>query len=421
MAEYTDFGFMRPEGDDGPVKNFFKRLFTPQQGLVGQAPAMGVSSSPQKQKPLNNADQMDAYANESIKELAKPGLFQGFRERQIRKAYEKGEIDNPPFKPGFSRKEATVGLPKSFNYKYLQYMQQPGFIERLGREMYGPSYKYGSNPENDKSINQRYGNMVDEIKNTRSDILNIGFMPYGGKTYPGSGEKGSHIQFVNGLMAINRPTYMHEHSHAMYPQDQSTEPQKFYEAIPGTAPNIAKQKMAEEESKLNEIRKVVGQNMQLAGIRPAVTQGLDGDYYIRRSLQEPEKYGSSISNEQLLKYYNALPENKRTVEYNPQSYQNIRNDMNNFTVSEEATPTEARARVTTLRDALIQQGMPQNKPYTNEKLQKALKNKKFSDMGSYQDLKKEAGLSDEQIIYLLNNLAQAPQRQSQYQALQNMA
>jgi len=50
-----------------------------------------------------------------------------------------------------------------------------------------------------------------------------------------------------------------------------------------------------------------------------------------------------------------------------------------------------------------------------------LKNKKFSDMGSYQDLKKEAGLSDDQIIYLLNNLAQAPQRQAQYQALQRMA
>jgi hypothetical protein len=388
---------------------------------VGQAPASGVSNSAEKSRPLNNAQQMDAYANERIKELAKPGLFQGFRERQLRKAYEKGEIDNPPFKPGFNRKEATVGLPKSFNYKYLQYMQQPGFVERVGREMYGPSYKYGSNPEKDKSIDQRYGEMVDEIKNTRSDILNIGFMPYGGKTYPGSGEKGSHIQFVSGLMALNRPAYMHEHSHAMYPKDQTTDSQRFYESIPGTASNIAKQKMAEEESKLNKIREVLGQNLGLLGINPAPTQGLDKDYYIRRAFQEPEKYGDFINNEQLLKYYNALPEDKRTVQYNPQEYQNIRNDMNNFTVSDEATPTEARARVTTLRDALIQQGMPQNKPYTNEKLQKALKNKKFSDLGSYQDLKKEAGLSDEQIIYLLNNLAQSPQRQAQYQAIQRIA
>jgi 5-bromo-4-chloroindolyl phosphate hydrolysis protein len=64
--------------------------------------------------------------------------------------------------------------------------------------------------------------------------------------------------------------------------------------------------------------------------------------------------------------------------------------------------------------------MPQNKQYTKEGVQKAVESGKLNDMGSYKELK-ESGLSDDQIIYLLNNLAQAPQRQAQYQALQRMA
>ena len=49
MAQYTDFGFMRPE-DDGPVKTFFKRLFMPQRGLVGQAPVTLKKREPIKEK-----------------------------------------------------------------------------------------------------------------------------------------------------------------------------------------------------------------------------------------------------------------------------------------------------------------------------------------------------------------------------------
>lgn len=83
-------------------------------------------------------------------------------------------------------------------------------------------------------------------------------------------------------------------------------------------------------------------------------------------------------------------------------------------------PTEVRARTTALRKSLIDQGMPQSKQYTKDKVQKAIQGGKLNDFGSYKELK-EAGLSEDQIIYLLNNLAQAPQRQAQYQALRNMA
>lgn len=419
MAQNTDFGFMRPE-DDGPVKNFFKRLFTPQQGLVGQVPALGSSNLPQKQKPLTNAEQMDAYENERIKELTKPGLFQGIRERQLKKAIDQGEIDNPPFKPGFNREDATVKLPRSFNYRYLQYMQQPGFIERLGREMYGPSYKYGSNPENDKQIDQRYGGMLNEIKNTKSDILNVGFMPYGGKTYTGSGEKGSHIQFVNGLMALNRPTYMHEHSHAMYPKDIATEPQNFYEKIPGTEAEKVVQERFKNEQALQGMVGAINKHLQEVGLG----EWNDDTRLKRNILEKPQDAINHLGANEIVRLYSQLPKEKRspTLAYNPEAVKMAENVANKKMsgLSDEASPTEVRARATALRDALIQQGMQQNRQYTKEKLEKAMKNPKFNDMGSYNDLKKEAGLTDDQIIYLLNNLAQAPQRQGQYQALRNM-
>lgn len=408
---YTDFGFMRPDGQDGPISNFFKRLFVPQQGLVGQVPA----TAPEKKEPQN---QFDKYTNQRVQEIAGSGLLQGMRERQLKKSLEKGEVENSPFKPGFSKKQAEVPLPRSFNQNYLEYMQQPGFVERLGREMYGPSYKYGTNAENDKAIKERYGQMISNVKNTRGSIYNVGFMPFAAKYYPN--RKGGEIEFASPMTALSRPTYMHEFSHAMYPQETS-DAQRFYETIPGTQANIAKQKMAEEQAKMSQIRGIIGQNMELAGIKPKPAQGgPDEDYYIRRALEEPTKYGGFINNEQLMKYYNALPEEKRTVQYNPQEYSAIRNAASNMSVSEEATPTEVRARVTALRDAMIKQGFPQNRTYTKDKLEKAMKGKGFNDMGSYNDLKKEAGLSDDQIIYLLNNLAQAPQRQSQFQAIQQM-
>lgn len=53
MAEYTNFGFMRP-GGDGPVKRFFKRVFRPQRGLVGDVPVTELkrTTPPVKEKQL---------------------------------------------------------------------------------------------------------------------------------------------------------------------------------------------------------------------------------------------------------------------------------------------------------------------------------------------------------------------------------
>jgi len=383
MAQNTDFGFMRPEDEDGKKPTVFWR--NKQEPSFGQKAAQFF-----------------------------PNLIDRIRQNRMNKLYQQGEQIQGINK---SNSDIEVSLPKSFNKDYLQYMKEPGFVERLGREMNGPSYRYGSNPQKDAEIQSRYNEMIDNVKGTRSSIINRGFTGEGGH-YDQQGK----IVFADSGMAQRTPVKFHEYSHAMVPQEKYG--REFYEMIPGSEPNVAKQKMAEQQAKLGQIRGLVGQNMELAGIRPAVNQGPDEDYYIRRAFQEPEKYGSFINNEQLLKYYNALPEDKRSIQYNPKDYQGLGDSMKRYSGEMRDSylemPTEVRARTTAVRKALIDKGMPQNKQYTKEGVQKAVQNGKLNDFNSYKELK-ESGLSDDQIIYLLNNLAQAPQRQAQYQALQRMA
>lgn len=381
---YTDFGFIRPENGEQKPTVFWRN----------------------KEEPSFGQKAMQFF----------PNLIGKIRQNKLNKLYQQGEQVQGINK---SDKDIEVMLPKRFNREYLQYMQEPGFIERLGREVEGPSYKYGSNPEKDAAIKARYDEMIGNVKGTRSSIINRGFTGEGGH-YDQQGK----IVFADPGMAKKTPVKFHEYSHAMIPLSQEKYGREFYEMIPGSEPNVAKQKMAEQQAKLGQIRGLVGQNMELAGIRPAVAQGPDEDYYIRRALQEPEKYGSFINNEQLLKYYSALPESKRSIQYNPKDYEGLGESMKRYAGEMRDSylemPTEVRARATALRKALIDQGMPQNRQYTKEKVQKAIQSGKVNDLGSFNELKK-SGLSDDQIIYLLNNLAQAPQRQGQYQALRNMA
>jgi hypothetical protein len=385
MAEYTNFGFMRPGEDE-----------TPKAG----APLRNEEEPPFGQKAMQFF----------------PKLIDKIRQNRLDKLYKQGEQVQ-----GINKKDKDieVKLPKSFNRDYIKYMKEPGFIERLGREMNGPEYRYGTDPEKDSEIQSRYNEMIGNVKEVRPSIINRGFTAEGGR-YDQQGR----IIFADNLMAQKTPVKFHEYSHAMVPLKQEKYGKEFYEMIPGSEPNVAKQKMAEQQAKLGQIRGLVSQNMELAGIKPAVTQGADQDYYIRRALQEPEKYGSFINDEQLLKYYDALPENKRSVQYNPQEYQGSKDSMKKYSGEMRETylemPTEVRARTTALRKALIDQGMPQSKQYTKDNVEKAIKGGKVNDFDSYKELK-ESGLSEDQIIYLLNNLAKAPQRQSQYQALQKMA
>lgn len=381
---YTDFGFMRPEDEDGKKPTVFWR---------------------NKQEPSFGQKALQFF----------PNLIDKMRQNRLNKLYQQGEKEYGINK---SNKDIEVKLPKNINKEYLQYMSQPGFIERLGREMHGTNYRYGSDAQKDAEIQNRYNQMRGNVEDVEPRIINRGFTGEGGEF------KNGKITFASGLFAKDNPTRFHEYSHAMLPLSIEKPGYDFYANIPGSEPNLAEQKRAEEATNIDKIRSIVGQNMELAGIRPRTQQGLDEDYYIRMGIQNPEKYGSYVNKEQLLKYYNSLPKEKRTIQYNPKDYV-INEEMKNRYLGDMKDeylqmPTEVRARATVLRKGLIDQGMPQNRQYTKEKVQKAMEGGKVNDRNSYKELK-ESGLSDDQIIYLLNNIAQAPQRQAQYQALRNMA
>jgi hypothetical protein len=386
-----------------PVTRFAKKKVVPKPKIV------------KSEAPIQAASEQEPSFGQKVADFF-PNLIDKIRQNRLNKLYQQGEKVY-----GINKKDEDiqVKLPKSINKEYLQYMQQPGFIERLGREVHGPNYRYGSSPEKDAEIQSRYNRMIGNVEAVQPRIINRGFTGEGGEYKDGK------ITFADSAMAQSTPVRFHEYSHAMIPLSQEKYGQEFYEMIPGSEPNVAKQKMSEQATRLNQIRGIVGQNMDLAGIRPAPAgQGADEDYYIRRAFTNPEKYRDFVTNEQLLKYYNALPENKRLIQYNPKEYEGIGESMKRYSgdMRDEylQMPTEVRARTTALRKGLIDRGMPQNKQYTKEGVQKAVESGKLNDMGSYKELK-ESGLSDDQIIYLLNNLAQAPQRQAQYQALQRMS
>ena len=100
MAEYTDFGFMRPEGD-GPVKRFFKRVFRPQRGLVGDVPVTRLKKTEPVKKVV-------------VKETApkpEPSLPPFEREREVMKRW----VEHPSYKGRLEKEiygEGPVMVPQ---------------------------------------------------------------------------------------------------------------------------------------------------------------------------------------------------------------------------------------------------------------------------------------------------------------------
>jgi uncharacterized protein YqkB len=153
MAEVTNFSFMRPEetaGGDGPIKQFFQRLFNRSQGgLVGDAPARLV-------KKKEDDDDTNPY---------------GFRihtppERIARKAQ-----GLPRFDPARRASEGAISdgekrdIDEDERQRMLAYMRHPSYKERLKKEIFYDSF----NP-NDK----RYQKTVDdEYKRRIQDMESI--------------------------------------------------------------------------------------------------------------------------------------------------------------------------------------------------------------------------------------------------------
>lgn len=123
---YTDFGFMRPEGnaeeDGGPVKNFFKKLFRPQRGLVGDVPVTGLKKS----EPIVRQDPNRRVIPDGLSDAEKIAIEQDERE------------------------------------KMLEYMRHPSYKERLKKEIFYDSFN-PNNKRNVKTLEDEYSRRLSEV------------------------------------------------------------------------------------------------------------------------------------------------------------------------------------------------------------------------------------------------------------------
>lgn len=163
---YTDFGFMRPEGnveeDGGPVKNFFKKLFRPQRGLVGDVPVTGLKKS-------------------------EPIVRQDPNRRAV---------------PGGLSDAEKIAIEQDEREKMLEYMRHPSYKERLKKEIFYDSFN-PNNKRNVKTLEDEYSRRLSEvttipISRGRFSEVKDSEMPYAqyfgitesGHAFPG-GYKGS--------------------------------------------------------------------------------------------------------------------------------------------------------------------------------------------------------------------------------------
>jgi len=148
MAEVTNFSFMRPEetaGGDGPIKQFFQRLFNRSQGgLVGQAPATLVKKEPPYIAPPHENGRTypgDLWKKPTIVHTIDP----------IRRATPEAITDGE-----------KAAIDQSEKERMLEYMRHPSYKERLKKEIFYDSFKPGDKSHN-KTVDDEYERRINEI------------------------------------------------------------------------------------------------------------------------------------------------------------------------------------------------------------------------------------------------------------------
>lgn len=148
MAEVTNFSFMRPEetaGGDGPIKQFFQRLFNRNQGgLVGQSPARLVK------KKESTSEQPDDFRRSTPPFWYKPSPIAKLN--PTRKASE-GAIPD-------GEKEA---IDQSEREKMLEYMRHPSYKERLKKEIFYDSFN-PSDKSHQKTVDNEYKRRLQDME-----------------------------------------------------------------------------------------------------------------------------------------------------------------------------------------------------------------------------------------------------------------
>jgi hypothetical protein len=404
MAEYTNFGFMRP-GEDGPVKRFFKRVFRPQRGLVGDIPVTRLA----KTAPVKKA---------VVKEAApkpEPQLPPFEREREVMKRW----VEHPSYKGRLEKElygEGPVMVPQG---NVEEWEKVPDKVrEEMARDR----------------INEEYAKRLSQIPGVQAQYGELE-----------KGEKGEYNPTTN-ILTMQKPlekspldlgTFYHEFTHAL-------DNQRGFMGMPARSPfTEVKEEIITEPGRLSkEYQEKYGKNY-LPAVKELqetlVEDFKEGrikkpDYLtdekfieeLRRSdpfgniLYKPkERYGTT---QQYIDEVMQRAPAKKMKEIKDAENKIYRASWMNYINSDP----EIKARINGLRiQAFDKYNYDPNKPFRIQDYPELKKDYQ------YRNLKESLKMSDDDINEMSKYVAKAepqrqyiqtiPQRQAQYQALQNIA
>ena len=376
MAEYTDFGFMRPEGNDGPVKNIFKKLFRPQRGLVGDVPVTRLVKR-EKVAP-------------AVKVVKAPAPVQPAAEQEPPKLFQE-----------------ELG-------RFKNYMEHPAYKERLGRELFG-----------DGEVDQKA--VDDELKRRMERFSEIKIEDASGLN---KGEEGHYLPSQRILRAKTPEVFYHEFTHAMdnNPSMFGIAPVVPFTSVKDRLVTYPAQREKEYMEKYGQYRKP---NYKI--LQEKMAKDVDEGVIQPPSYLSKEEYKKDLlQGDPFFQVRKPRPEQGITQEYidafkaNP-SAQFIQKALDaedkeykSAALNYLKDDTEMKARINSLRlQAIEKHGYDQSKPFKIEDYPELKKDHQYKHLTD--DLK----MSDKDIDELSKYIARAPsgsqQRMAQYQAMQRMA
>jgi hypothetical protein len=381
MAEYTNFGFIRPEVQDGgPIKDFFKSLFRPRRGLVGDLPVTRFAKKKVVPKPKIVKSEAPIQA---ASEQEPPKLF-----------------------------EEEVG-------RFKKYMEHPSYKERLGRELFG-----------DGKVDERA--VEEEYQRRMGKLSQIQIMDESGLN---KGEEGHYLPSQGILRAKNPEVFYHEMTHALdnNPSIFGVAPVVPFTKVKDRLVTYPIQREKEYMEKYGQYRKPNYKILQ-EKMAKDVDEGiisppsylskeeykrhlLQGDPFFEVRKPKPEQ---GITQE----YINAFRANP-AAQFIEKALDAEDKEYKSAALNYLKDDTEMKARINSLRlQAIDKYKYDPGKPFNINDYPELKKDHQYKHLTD--DLK----MSDEDINELSkyiarvpssNYLQQTPQRQAQYQALQRMA
>jgi hypothetical protein len=315
--------------------------------------------------------------------------------------------------------EETKQLYQKEVENYKKYMEHPSYKERLGRELFG-----------DKKIDKNV--VEEEYKRRLQKLPTVKIMDVSGLN---AGEAGHYQPSENILRATDSPTFYHEMTHAM---DKS--PSMFGVADDTPFTDIKEKYVTYPVKALKDYRDKYGQYIaqNIKTLQEKLVKDLDEgvisppSYLTKNQYREdllkydPKRIIRNPSPEQgitqeYINKFNSLPESQfinKAIEAEDKEYR-----LNWIDYLKD--DSEMKAKINSLRlQAIDKYNYDPSKPFNINDFPELKKD------WQYKQLTEDLKMTDEDIMNLskyiaripsANYLQQAPQRQAQYQALQNMA